>query len=790
VARKKKRRSSEKESDASPPRMRRAPLLVALSALVVVALGLFATRYVVRSVIEARAPEVPSGRLKGDNVLFVTIDTLRPDRLGCYGSASGLTPHLDRLASEGIVFENVLAHVPLTLPSHSSIFTAKFPTGHGVHDNGTFRLADGSETLAARLHAAGYETAAFVGAFVLDARFGLSQGFDLYDDYYGEKRTFASFTELERPAERVLAPAERFLALEHERPWLVWVHLYDPHAPYDAPEPFRSAHSDDPYGAEVAHVDSALGSFLDRLRERGLLDRTLVVVAGDHGESLGEHGELTHGTFAYDSTLSVPWILWARGIAPRRFSPRVRLVDVMPTVVDLLGVEPPASIDGASLRASLGDPSGYVPRDSYFEALNTNLTRDWAPLRGIVKGRDKFIDLPIPELYDLADDPAEKRNLAPSRAALAAELRSALEGLEKDEVAIENAPTDEETLRRLESLGYLVRPGSRRETKRYTESDDPKRLASLVSAHEQATTLFQQGRTEDALALLRDLLARQPKSSFAAQKLAYALHQVGRVDEAVHVLEEAVTRGVTDRSLVALLGSYLVDVGRAEKARILLEAVVASHPDYVDARNTLGVAYARLGRTADAEREFSRVLELDPSSVSAYNNLGSLALGRGDAAKAVVWLERAIVLDPDSPSASNGLGVARARSGNLDGAIEAWRRAVELSPTAYDALLNLAMALSERSHKEATPYLERFAREAPPSRYRQDIEKARALLRAWRETSSSGSERSRGEKKAGGVSSTRSSYRSLPRTGSGFRSSPSADPEPRSGSGTRSRYAR
>lgn len=727
MARKNRKKSSKAEPGPSVP-ARGGPHLPRALALLGGGLLLACAGY---WAIGRSSAELPSGALKGANLLLVTIDTLRPDRLGCYGSAAGLTPRLDRLASGGVVFEDVLAHVPLTLPSHASLFTAKFPTHHGVHDNGTFRLAEGNETLAVRLHRAGYETAAFVGAFVLDARFGLDRGFDLYDDYYGEKRSFESFTELERPAEKVLAPAERWLDRERSSPWFVWVHLYDPHAPYEAPEPFRSAHRDDPYGAEVAHVDDALGRFLDRLRERGLLDHTLIAVVGDHGESLGEHGESTHGTFAYNATLSVPWILWARGIEAGRFDERVRLVDAVPTILDLLGAEPPSAIDGESLRAFLRDPSKYQPRESYFEALNPNLTRDWAPLRGIVRGRDKFIDLPIAELYDLEADPGEKRNLAPARAALASELRARLETMEKDAVASGNAPADEETLRRLESLGYLVRPKTANDEKGYTESDDPKSLVWLVNAYEEATTLFQQGRTEEALKLLRDLSARQPKSSFAAQKLAYALHQTGRVEESVAVLEAAAARGITDLSLLSLLGSYLVDAGRVDESVTLLEAVVASHPDFADAHNTLGVAYARLGRGADAEREFSRVLALDPSSASACNNLGSLAIGRGDLETAVDWLEKAITLDPDSASASNGLGVARARRGNLDGAIEAWRRAVELSPTQYDALLNLAMALGERSRQEAIPYLERFAREAPPTRYRRDIEKARALLREW-----------------------------------------------------------
>ena len=671
--------------------------------------------------------EIAPGAFRGSNLLFVTIDTLRPDRLGAYGSTARLTPHLDRLAAEGIVFEDVLAHVPVTLPSHTTLFTAKLPPRHGVHDNGTFRVGADQETLALRLKSRGYETAAFVGAFVLDARFGLDRGFDLYDDYYGEKRAFASFTELERRATGVLGPAEAWLAERGEAPWFAWIHVFDPHAPYEAPEPFRSRFASDPYGAEVAYVDAALGEFLSKLDSRGRLENTLVVVAADHGESLGEHGEATHGTFAYNATLSVPWILWAKALEPSRFAPRVRLVDVAPTVLDLLGIDPPAPIDGASLRAFLRAPEKYEPRDSYFEALNPHLTRDWAPLRGVVRGQNKFIDLPLAELYDLAADPNEETNLISGRAALASELRQALES-EIEGSAPLSPSADEETMKRLESLGYVVAPSAFERKTAYSEDDDPKRLIDFTRQHDEASDLFQKGRSEEALALLREILEKQPRSSFAYQKLAYALHQLGRTPEAVRVLEEAVSRGVTDLSLLALLGSYLMEVSDLPRALALLEGLASDHPDFAEAHNYLGVVYARMGRSEDARREFTRVLELDPSSASASNNLGSLALLSGDSASAVRHLERALELDPGSASASNGLGVARARAGDLDGAIAAWRRAVELSPTQFDAMLNLARALEGRSRAEAISYLERFVREAPEGRYREDLQNARVFL--------------------------------------------------------------
>jgi arylsulfatase A-like enzyme/Flp pilus assembly protein TadD len=679
--------------------------------------------------------EIPPGRLAGANLLFVTIDTLRADHLGVYGSRAGLTPRLDRLASEGIVFEEALSHVPLTLPSHASIFTAKYPTSHGVHDNGTFRLDGKQKTLASILKGRGYQTSAFVGAFVLDARFGVDQGFDQYDDYYGEKRAFESFVELERRADDVLTPAERWLEETNEGPWFTWVHLFDPHAPYEAPETFRSAHPDDPYGAEIAYVDDALGRFLDRLDAAGALENTLLVVLGDHGESLGEHGESTHGTFAYDATLHVPWILRAEGLGPSRFPGRVRLVDVVPTILDLLGVDPPMGIDGASLRPFLADPSRYRAPDSYFEALNPHLTRDWAPLRGLVHDRFKYVDLPIPELYDREADPREERNLARDRAATVTELSRALETVVKGDTGLEPNSADREIVKRLASLGYVVSPRTDRRQSGYSESDDPKTLVAWSNAQEEAAGLFTQGRTKEAVARLRGLLEEQPRSSFAHQKLAYALHQIGRPEEAVRVLEDAVENGSSDVSLLTLLASYLLETGDVTKASAILEPLVEAHPEFTEGRNLLGVVEARLGRAEESRRQFESVLALDPSSASTYNNLGSLALSRGDGEAAVVNFEKALSLDSDLASAYNGLGVARARRGEMDEAIEAWSQSVQRSPQQFDALYNLAMALAEKDPGRAVPYLERFVREAPSDQYREDVATARELLTQLRDPS-------------------------------------------------------
>src|SRR5476651_194618 len=316
----------------------------------------------------APAP-IAAGALHGANVLLITIDTLRADHVGAYGSTRGVTPTLDAFATAVVRFERTYAHVPLTLPSHASLLTARYPTSNGVHDNGTFRLGEGSTTVAEVLRRAGYRTGAFVGAFVLDARFGLGRGFDVYDDRMLGRGGDVEIVQ--RSAEQVLAPAAEWILKLSHQPWFAWVHLYDPHEPYTPPEPYRSRYASDPYDGEIAYADAALGKFVAELRRSDALANTLVVIASDHGESLGEHGERAHGLFAYDATLRVPLIMSAPPRLPAGvFSDTMRLIDVVPTMLDLLGTGPMPTADGRSVRPFFDGAQPFDHAASYFEALN------------------------------------------------------------------------------------------------------------------------------------------------------------------------------------------------------------------------------------------------------------------------------------------------------------------------------------------------------------------------------------------------------------------------------------
>lgn len=660
---------------------------------------------------------LPAGALHRYNVLLVTIDTLRADRVGAYGSTAGLTPTLDRLAAEGVRFDSARSNVPLTLPSHASLLTGQIPPRHGVRDNGTYRLDVSHPTIATALKAAGYRTAAFVGAFVLDARFGLARGFDEYDDRYGERPAAGRTDVIERPADKVTAPAMAWIQTSSE-PWFAWAHLYDPHEPYAPPEPFASRYPDAPYDGEVAYVDSALGRMLDVLGKAGRLHRTLVVITSDHGESLGEHGERTHGLFAYESTLHVPLIVWC----PSRIKSSVDraplgLADVATQILNVVGVSWPGGSDSS---ASSGRPT-------YFEALNANLTRNWAPLTGIVSNGMKLIDLPVPELYDLRADPGETQNQYARRPDVARRLERMLDATAGSRAAPAGSAVDAETSARLRSLGYVVSQASTK-LRRFTADDDPKNLVALDAALDEAMKVAGRGEHAAAVAMLEDVIRRRPDLPVAYDRLAFVLHSSGRLTDAIALLEQAASKGVADAPVLVSLGTMLQEAGQIERSASVLEAAVGMNAQDLEARSRLGTTYARMGRAADAERAFRAVLDADPRSPEALTNLGVLYLGTGRREEAIATLREAIEADPALAGARNTLAVAYAQSGDLERAAEEWQQVLTLRPDDPDVLYNMGTALLKLNRPaEAVPILERFIAAAPP-RYAKDVARVRRMI--------------------------------------------------------------
>ena len=671
-----------------------------------------------------RTPAFALGAGPDRNVLLVTIDTLRGDALGSYGGRAG-TPNLDRLAAQGARFDFAHAHAVLTLPSHASILTGRYPYEHGIRDNSGFRVRSGEVTLATRLKSLGFATGAFVSAYPLDQRYGLNAGFDTYDDRVSEVGRTTDLVVPERPADAAVASALEWIGRQNSK-WFGWVHVFDPHAPYKAPPEWQAKYPADAYAAEVAWTDFALGPLLDRLVRQSR--PTLVIVTADHGEGLGEHGELTHGIFAYETTLHVPLVVAeiGPGLSARRgvtIASPARHVDIVPTVLDAIAAPAVAGLPGSSLRDVIARGGGD-DRPSYFESMMPVLARGWAPLRGVLVQREKFIDLPIPELYDLASDARELQNVAALRTDRPPVLQRVLQGFD---VSPPNRPAEETAgaRERLRALGYTGgSPAPARE--KYTDQDDPKRLIELDRMLHRARELFQAGRPADAVNVFQQIIARRPDTADAYRNMSFVLWQSGRPGQAIATLEAALRNGVTQRDIQVKLGSYLTEVGAAAKAIPLLEALPQ---DDTEALNALGIAYARTGRPADAMRLFRRALEFDATSGLAHQNIGTLHLQAGDLKGAETSLREALRIDPSLAGAQTTLGVVLVKTGRGPEAVEAWTRAVDLEPTEFDALYNLTIELlAEGRIDEARRFGDQYLRTAPPALYAQDLAHVRKLL--------------------------------------------------------------
>ena len=697
---------------------RRVALGLAAVAIIIIAAGVFWLWQ--RGPVFALRPDADQ------NVVLVTIDTLRADVMSSYGGPAS-TPNLDQLAAHGARFTFAHAHAVVTLVSHATILTGRYPYEHGVRDNSGYRLLPGKTAmLAERLRTLGFSTGAFIGGFPLVRRFGLSPGFDVYDDQIGESQGAIAFSLPERRADVVVSHAVTWINGQRSR-FFAWVHVYDPHAPYQPPEEWRQKYPSQPYYGEVAWTDHALGPLFDRLAQ--LPRRTLVIVTSDHGEGLGEHGETTHGLFAYESTLHVPLIIAeiepgasARATRGVVVNEPVRHIDLVPTVLEALQAPRDATLPGAPLASVIRGATDDRP--GYFEAMTGNVTRGWAPLRGVVSGLDKYIDLPIRERYDLGQDPHELHNLAESDPARTQVLFNMLKTYD---LSPPGRPAQESAgvADQLRALVY-VSGGPQPDKQTFTDADDPKTLMPVDQELHAATDAYEQGRPDEAIARFRKVLDGHPETADAWKYLAFVYWQSGRPDDAIRTLETALKRGSRDPELPVRLGHYLSETGNVARAVALLQQAPA---DDTDAMNALGIAYSRSGRNALALATFARVMAIDPENGFAYQNTAVVQLTDGHVAEAEQSLRKALAVDPALASAYTTLGVVLAQTNRKSDAIEAWKRAVEIDGAEYQALYNLVVELSSSGRTvEARAYAQRFVATAPRAFYGEDIDKVKQFL--------------------------------------------------------------
>jgi arylsulfatase A-like enzyme/Flp pilus assembly protein TadD len=654
------------------------------------------------------------------DVVLITIDTLRYDAVGFDGNTRGTTPNLDRFAAEGRVFDQAHSHNTITLPSHTNILTGMLPYQHGVRENAGFRLSPKTPTVATRLKAKGYTTGGFVGAYVLDSRYGLNHDFDNYDELYRHLDEQLEFKIQQARAEDVVKAALEWYRSQDGKRRFMWVHVYDPHAPYEPPKTYQEKFPDNLYLGEVAYTDASLAPLLETLR--GVQPAPLVVVTGDHGEGFGDHGELTHGLFCYEATLHVPLFVWCPDLVPPgRNGVWARHIDILPTMLDALGEPPAHDLPGQSLL-----PADRVeaPEGSYFEALSAAFNRGWAPLRGIESGGVKYIDLPIQELYELPKDPREENNLA------AGGTPDALRRLRKRLLELPAQPHERGTIgseeaAKLRSLGYLT--GSNELKTTYGPAEDPKTLIKVDQTIHVFTGLMQEEKYDEAVEVSRRVVKENPHMKIGYQNLSSALVAKKDVPAAIRVMEQATANGAGGETMDRRRGLLLSEIGRsAEAVKVLMQYQESEDPESL---NALGIVLSDAGRPTEALPIFARAMELDPSGADGFQNTGIALLKLNRPAAARDNLEMALKFGKRHARAWNALGVAYQQLGDEPKAIHAWEECIALNPEQYDALYNIGrVAGHAHDWKKAREALEKFVATAPPKQYGKDIAEVRAVL--------------------------------------------------------------
>ncbi len=572
-------------------------------------------------------------------VLIVSIDTLRADRLGCYGKADAGTPVLDRLAAGGVRVAHAQTTAPLTLPAHTSLLTGRSLPAHGVFNNGTFALGPGVPTLAERFSKAGWATGAFVSSPVLARRYGLGRGFDAYDDRIVPARPSRVVHWEERPGAQTVKLALDWLAVQGAKPAFLWVHLFEPHRPYEPPPEIAARFPNDHYQGEVATADAAVGQLVDGLAAQGRAKQALVVVVGDHGEGLGEHGEATHGMYLYRGTMEVPalvngpaWGVTAGAVLDAAFS----LADVAPTVLELVaggaGAPRPAVLDGAdgtSLAAAFtGKGTAPADRAVFAESHIPQLEFGWSGLRAVVRGPRKLIDAPRPELYDFKADPAESKDLAASDAAGARALRTGLDELVRRGVAAAPAQSaeraigsaEQETLR---SLGYVASGGKQGAPRALVDPRgvDPKDRAQFLPRFDEAGNLVRLGRAPEACAMYDEMLKAEPKNGAVLFEYGQALIQAGRLPDATAIYKRLVAAHPDSGTGWFRLGQLLDNQKDAKGAEAAYRRAMDVEPNNLDPRRALAGLLADLGRYREAIEILEKVRDLDPADAGVTRDI-------------------------------------------------------------------------------------------------------------------------------------------------------------------------
>lgn len=672
------------------------------------------------------------------SVILISVDTLRADRLSCYGYGGHSTPHIDEIAKGGTVFAAISSQAPLTLPSHTSMLTSTYPFSNGVEDNGD-EVPAHAMTLAVVLKSRGYHTAAFIGGFVLDRRFGLNQGFDFYDSPFDLNRGGGGdIGDIKRPGNEVVNSAIHWMQEKHDGPFFVFVHLYDLHGPYDVPPPYRARFGTG-YEGELGYVDAQIGVLWQFLARKGLLNDTLVVFTADHGEGLGEHGESTHGYFIYQSTISVPLIFhWPGQIAtrdskietrnsiaerrnskletpnspppngesnvgnwPARVNAPAGLIDVAPSILEFLGIRPPTQFQGRSLLGWLHGGAPLGENDVYSESLYAHFHFGCTGLRSVRSRQYKYVDAPKPEFYDLKRDPGELHNVYAQQRALALAYHERLLSL-VSRFKAENVPAvrvlSPEMLARLNSLGYVATSVAR--SSPLEAGADPKDRIGAYEEFDKAVQFGAAGDFRESNALLQQILAKFPHLVEPRISLGWNDQNLGNQTEAVIEFQTALTDDPENAMAHFDLGVSYFKVGQAADAAKELEAALAIVPYYTRAENLLATVRLQQGNYRNAEDHFRHILTIDPNDYGANYALGGLAILNRQWDQAYEHLQVAVRVEPGNPAAHNTMGSYYLQRGQLAEAQQEFETALRIDPRSAQSAFNLGLVFMQEHQNE------------------------------------------------------------------------------------------
>jgi arylsulfatase A-like enzyme/cytochrome c-type biogenesis protein CcmH/NrfG len=599
------------------------------------------------------------------NIVLITLDTTRADRMGFLGSKRGLTPNLDALARQSAVFTRAYAQAPLTSVSHATILTGTYPQFHGVVDF-PMVLAKDLPYAPEILRGHGYHTAAFLGSLALDPKGGapgFERGFDTYDANFHpeDMRKKGRYHSIERRGDEVLARALAWLNKHPKGPFFLWVHLYDAHDPYDPPEPYKTRYAPEPYDGGIAYEDAVVGKLMRQLKARGLYSGAVIAVMADHGESLGAHGEDTHGVFIYDETIQVPLVikLPQAKAAGERIENKVELADVLPTLLETTGIEVPPEVQGKSLLGLMKAGTEEDTRateawsdSAYAQADYAHLAYGWAALQSWRTGKYLYIQAPHRELYDESVDPKAEHNLASASTAVADTLAGKLQDFREKTTSTRQAPKatlDPARAKDLAALGYVVSGSNAAKAGPSEQGADPKDRIATVNTIRELNFVMEEGRYADAIPVLQKLAAEYPDMSMVHFKLGTCYMELHDFANAVPSLRKA-TKLEPDFTMAQMdLGESLMRIQGFDEAATAFENVAARIPNLMDAQLLLEIAYARANRLPEAIRQSQKVLQILPEHFGSYMILGRSLAKSGDLEGAIPKLQKAATLRPASP---------------------------------------------------------------------------------------------------------------------------------------------